>query len=233
MLGGLAPAEFAGAPCAADPDLFFADTAETDAAAKAICAGCPFRAPCLAWALTMRLPYGVAGGLSATERRQSGPRACPRCGAAAPARRVYCGDICAAAARADSRAMQAEMRAARRLSEQRRRAAALHTVGGGVVTARLSVPRRWPLFLIGLPAGVAVWSGWVALGSMCGFGLVHPLPGIAPHVQLNTAITLPVGVEAYGAYALGAWLTVPAAPRRNRGRRQEPGRSRPGRRSAR
>ena len=47
---------------------------------------------------------------------------------------------------------------------------------------------------------------------MCGFGLVHPLPGIAPGVQLNTAITLPVGVEAYGAYALGAWLTVPAAP---------------------
>ena len=80
------------------------------------------------------------------------------------------------------------------------------------MTGRLSVPHRWPLFLIGLPAGVAVWSGWVALGSMCGFGLVHPLPGIAPHVQLNTAITLPVGVEAYGAYALGAWLTVPAAP---------------------
>jgi hypothetical protein len=40
---------------------------------------------------------------------------------------------------------------------------------------------------------------------MCGFGLVQPLPGITDW-HLNTAITLPVGVESYGAYALGAWL---------------------------
>ena len=45
---------------------------------------------------------------------------------------------------------------------------------------------------------------------MCGFGIVHPLPGIADGFQLNTAVTLPVGVEAYGAYALGAWLTAGA-----------------------
>jgi len=32
------------------------------------------------------------------------------------------------------------------------------------------------------------------------------LPGIADGFQINTAITLPVGVEAYGAYALRAWL---------------------------
>jgi hypothetical protein len=68
--------------------------------------------------------------------------------------------------------------------------------------------RRWPLLVIGAGAAVSVWSGWVALGGMCGFGLVHPLPGIAPGVELNTAITLPVGVEAYGAYALGAWLAA-------------------------
>lgn len=76
--------------------------------------------------------------------------------------------------------------------------------------------RRWPLFLIASPAAIAVWSGWVGLGSMCGFGVVHPLPGILPGFQLNTAITLPVGVESYGAYALGAWLTpgVPEAARR-------------------
>jgi HTH domain len=67
--------------------------------------------------------------------------------------------------------------------------------------------RRWPLVLIAAPAAVAVWSGWVGLGSLCGFGIVHPLPGIADSFKLNTAITLPVGVEAYGAYALGAWLT--------------------------
>src|SRR5262245_32613802 len=45
---------------------------------------------------------------------------------------------------------------------------------------------------------------------MCGFGLVQPLPGIAPW-HLNTAITLPVGVESYAAFALGAWLTPAVA----------------------
>jgi hypothetical protein len=70
---------------------------------------------------------------------------------------------------------------------------------------------RWPLFLIGSPAAVAVWSGWVGLGGLCGFGVIHPLPGIAGGFHLDTAITLPVGVEAYGAYALGAWLT-PGTP---------------------
>ncbi len=70
---------------------------------------------------------------------------------------------------------------------------------------------RWPLVLIALPAAVAVWSGWVGLGTLCGFGIVHPLPGIVDQFTINTAITLPVGVEAYGAYALGAWLT-PGTP---------------------
>ena len=76
--------------------------------------------------------------------------------------------------------------------------------------------RRWPLFLIAAPAAVAVWSGWVGLGTLCGFGIVHPLPGIVPGFQLDTAITLPIGVEAYGAYALGAWLRprVPGTARK-------------------
>jgi hypothetical protein len=77
---------------------------------------------------------------------------------------------------------------------------------GDAVTGRV---RRWPLFLIAAPAAVAIWSGWVGLGGLCGFGLVQPLPGIAPW-HLDTAITLPVGVEAYGAYALGAWLSLAA-----------------------
>jgi hypothetical protein len=73
---------------------------------------------------------------------------------------------------------------------------------------------RWPLALIAAPAAVAVWSGWVGLGGLCGFGLVQPLPGIVAW-HLDTAITLPVGVEAYGAYALGAWL-APGVPARAR-----------------
>src|SRR5260370_39257365 len=67
--------------------------------------------------------------------------------------------------------------------------------------------KRWLLVLIAFPAAVAVWSGWVGLGGLRGFGMIHPLPGIVSGFRLNTAITLPVGVEAYGAYALGAWLT--------------------------
>jgi hypothetical protein len=43
---------------------------------------------------------------------------------------------------------------------------------------------------------------------MTGFGQVHPFPGLWPSFHLNTAITLPVGVEAYAAYALRAWLTT-------------------------
>jgi hypothetical protein len=72
---------------------------------------------------------------------------------------------------------------------------------------------RWPLVLIAAPAAVAVWSGWVGLGGLCGFGVIHPLPGIWDGLRLDTAITLPVGVEAYGAYALGAWVAPGAAGR--------------------
>jgi Transcription factor WhiB/Homeodomain-like domain len=59
-----------------DPELFF-PTAESGplldrqvAAAKAVCAGCPVRARCLAWALDA-LPYGIAGGLTEQERQQT------------------------------------------------------------------------------------------------------------------------------------------------------------------
>jgi hypothetical protein len=72
----------------------------------------------------------------------------------------------------------------------------------------LKQPRRWPLGLIAAPAAVSIWSGWVGLGEKCGFGVIHPLPGIVDSLKLNTAITLPIGVEAYGAYALGAWLSA-------------------------
>ncbi len=66
----------AAAACAGttDPELFF-PVAETGpaydaqvAAAKAVCAGCPVVAECLAEALA-RIPYGIAGGLTESERR--------------------------------------------------------------------------------------------------------------------------------------------------------------------
>lgn len=73
----------------------------------------------------------------------------------------------------------------------------------------------WPVYGLILPAFVAIWSGWVGLGQMTGFGPVTLFPGISG-VQLNTAITLPIGMETYAAFALGAWLSgrVPAQAQR-------------------
>ncbi len=67
-----------------------------------------------------------------------------------------------------------------------------------------------------LPAFVAVWSGWVGLGELTGFGIVHPLPGIWDAAKLNTAITLPVGVETYAAYAIRVWLSPAVTVRARR-----------------
>jgi hypothetical protein len=66
--------------------------------------------------------------------------------------------------------------------------------------------RSWPLLVLAAPAAAEVWSGWVGIAQKTGFGLVRPLPGIWPSLHLDTAITLPIGVEAYAAYALRAWL---------------------------
>jgi hypothetical protein len=82
---------------------------------------------------------------------------------------------------------------------------------GAQVPARAAEPdrrvvRSWPLLVLAVPAAVAVWSGWVGIGRMTGFGLVRPLPGIWGSLCIDTAVTLPVGVEAYAAYALRAWL---------------------------
>jgi hypothetical protein len=78
--------------------------------------------------------------------------------------------------------------------------------------------RSWPLLVLAAPAAAEVWSGWVGIAQKTGFGLVSPLPGIWPSLHIDTAITLPVGVEAYAAYALRAWLasehTISARTRR-------------------
>ncbi|MGX7823545.1 ABC transporter permease [Actinokineospora sp. 24-640] len=71
---------------------------------------------------------------------------------------------------------------------------------------RVHPARRWPLLLIALPAFVAIWGGWVGLGRMAGFGPVEPLPGIATFT-IDLAITLPISVEVYSAFALSVWLS--------------------------
>ncbi|WP_433793066.1 ABC transporter permease [Actinoplanes sp. CA-252034] len=67
-------------------------------------------------------------------------------------------------------------------------------------------PVVWPVLILCLPAFVAIWGGWVEMGKLTGFGMVTLLPGISDF-QINTAITLPIGVETYAAYALYAWLS--------------------------
>ncbi|MCO1657130.1 ABC transporter permease [Pseudonocardia humida] len=64
----------------------------------------------------------------------------------------------------------------------------------------------WPLVLIALGAFVSIWGGWVGLGELTGFGPIRLLPGIADNVVIDSAITLPIGVEAYAAFALRTWL---------------------------
>lgn len=57
-----------------DPNLFFPEgqggsTNSQAAAAKAVCAGCPVREPCLEYALIVAMKDGVWGGLSVKERQ--------------------------------------------------------------------------------------------------------------------------------------------------------------------
>ncbi len=74
------------------------------------------------------------------------------------------------------------------------------------VTSSRTAVRSWPLLVLAVPAAAEVWSGWVGIAQKTGFGMVSPLPGIWPSLHLDTSITFPVGVEAYAAYALRAWL---------------------------
>ena len=76
-----------------------------------------------------------------------------------------------------------------------------------VVSPGTRTVRSWPLLVLAAPAAAEVWTGWVGIAQKTGFGLVSPLPGILPSLHLDTSITLPVGVEAYAAYALRAWLS--------------------------
>jgi WhiB family transcriptional regulator, redox-sensing transcriptional regulator len=53
-----------------DPEIFHPSDEDDGVEAKAICAVCPVREPCLEYALTAREKDGVWGGLTARERRR-------------------------------------------------------------------------------------------------------------------------------------------------------------------
>jgi hypothetical protein len=76
----------------------------------------------------------------------------------------------------------------------------------GAVRDQAKTMRSWPLLVLAVPAAAEVWSGWVGIAQQTGFGTVRLLPGIWSSLHLDTAVTLPIGVECYAAYALRAWL---------------------------
>jgi hypothetical protein len=78
----------------------------------------------------------------------------------------------------------------------------------GAVRDHAKIVRSWPLLVLAVPAAAEVWSGWVGIAQKTGFGMVPLLPGIWSSLHLDTAVTLPVGVECYAAYALRAWLAT-------------------------
>jgi WhiB family redox-sensing transcriptional regulator len=53
-----------------DPDVFYPASDEEAEAAKAICAVCPVKEPCLEYALSRRERDGVWGGATERERRR-------------------------------------------------------------------------------------------------------------------------------------------------------------------
>ena len=53
-----------------DPDAFTPDPGDPVWMAKQVCAECPIREECLAYAVERREPSGVWGGLSARERKK-------------------------------------------------------------------------------------------------------------------------------------------------------------------
>jgi hypothetical protein len=72
------------------------------------------------------------------------------------------------------------------------------------------------LVVLALPAFVSIWGGWVGLGELTGFGPIRLLPGIVDAMVINSAVTLPVGVETYAVLALWVWLAARDYSRRTR-----------------
>lgn len=70
-----------------EPDLWFPDGNASTREAKAVCAECPVRVECLAYAIETRTDTGIWGGLTEAERRGVLRRN-------RPPRRLLC-DVCA------------------------------------------------------------------------------------------------------------------------------------------
>ena len=70
-----APARFAArwrelAACrSTDLGVFFPERGESAGPARQVCSACPVRQPCLDYAITNRITYGIWGGLTERERR--------------------------------------------------------------------------------------------------------------------------------------------------------------------
>lgn len=80
------------------------------------------------------------------------------------------------------------------------------------------VIRTWPILIVAAGAFVAIWAGWVGLGQLTGFGDMNLLPGLVDDGKwstVDTKITLPLGMEAYSAYAFYVLLHR-SAPKRAR-----------------
>lgn len=88
-----------------DPELWFPQTRRTPATtqAKRICAGCPVRGECLAFALDNRIEHGIWGGL--TERASRAARRGRATGVPVPA--IAAGDLITQAAHVLVTAMNA------------------------------------------------------------------------------------------------------------------------------
>lgn len=60
------------APCASvDPEIFFPDPKQRQNswAAKKVCARCPYKAPCVLWAIEHHEKWGIWGGLGPDARQ--------------------------------------------------------------------------------------------------------------------------------------------------------------------
>lgn len=88
-----------------DPDLFFPGRGEVTEDAKAVCAGCPVREPCLQYALDGGEQFGIWGGRSEHERRrlrrsQLRKKTCGYCRTVfwGQGNFLYCGEECSGSA---------------------------------------------------------------------------------------------------------------------------------------